>query len=60
MLTSMDAGEGVGQKMDVHVTRMSMSVAFMCVFSSSSDRAPDLRGECGGGGLTVNTHTVVH
>ena len=42
LLTSMDAGEGVGQKSDVHVTRMSMSVGFMRSFSSSSLTAPPL------------------
>ncbi len=44
LLTSMDAEEGVGQKIDVHVMRMSMSVGFMRIFSSSSETAPDLRG----------------
>ena len=47
----MDAGEGVGQKSDVHVTRMSMSVGFMRSFSSSSLTAPPLQGEGGGNTL---------
>ena len=49
LLTSMDAGEGVGQKSDVHVTRMSMSVGFMRSFSSSLLTAPPLKGGRGGG-----------
>ena len=42
LLTNMEAGEGVGQKIEVQVTRMSMSVGTMRSFSSSSLTAPDL------------------
>ena len=39
----MDAGEGVGQKIEVQVTRMSISAGFIWSFSRSSLTAPDLR-----------------
>ncbi len=52
LCTSMEASEGVGQKMEVHVTRMSMSDGFMRSFSSSSETAPLLYvRDMGGTGL---------